>query len=573
MRYLFKSTSYLWLLLLALKIPISTQADDIEKQENKLKTKTEERQKFQNQELITATPFSYIFSPDKPPRIIWRDVDTVRQLGANGKLRVRWFDADLNETVVPAKPGRWGAFIEGTAPNGTPMRRAMTFYCRPPDFLLYFPLDSSTSLTHLAGPISPEVWREHQSEFSKFSKDSLLRVLNDTEAGVILLAGLAGTEPLGRTALDVESAAALNEEYHLALKRKLMGLADTDNPLKPPRKRKKPALTLRKGSMAEAGVRAGTPAKIREICTAWAEDSREPFVTLVARNGVIIYHEANGNDADGLPIGIDYRCDVASITKSVTGILFSQFMDQDLIGLDDSVDTVFPDYPKDNPHVPTFRQCLTHTAGLSGHGSWGGVRHPYLENIILNAIDVNQPGKAYVYTGMGFELTAEAMEIVSGKSTLRLYRDHLFSPLGLGDVPMGGASAGARFTAHELGIFAQWLVNRGSYGDLKFISRKTFEKMLPEPLERRYPGVKVEGDGVEGLGVHWMRHPKAEAKPGADNRMFGGRMLGHGSFSSCIFQVHLEEGLIVTQIRKTAGDRYGEWAQKLFQTIADSMKP
>lgn len=32
-------------------------------------------------------------------------------------------------------------------------------------------------------------------------------------------------------------------------------------------------------------------------------------------------------------------------TKTVTAILFSQFLDQGLIDLDDSLATVFPDYP------------------------------------------------------------------------------------------------------------------------------------------------------------------------------------------------------------------------------------
>ena len=173
--------------------------------------------------------------------------------------------------------------------------------------------------------------------------------------------------------------------------------------------------------------------------------------------------------------------------------------------------TVFPDYPRDDAHVPTFRQCLTHMSGLSGHGDWGGVRNPHLENVILNGIDVNEPGKAYAYSGMGFDLAAKAMEIVAGKSALHLYREHLYRPLGMGDVPMENASAGARFTARELGILAQWLANRGSYGAMEFISPQTFERLLPEPLGRRYPGVKEE----EGIGMHWMRQPRPGARAGS----------------------------------------------------------
>jgi len=549
-----------------------TQSRDPAGREQELKRKQEERRRFQDQELITARPFTFIFNPGDPPRIVWRDADEVRRLGSDGRLRVRWFDGDLNETSKPTLPGRWGALIEATAPNGTPVRRAMTFFCRPPSFLfLFFPADYIVPLPSISGPILPAVWREHQSEFDHVSKDVLFKALNDTEAGTILLAGLAKSKPLGRAPLDIESAAVLNEEYHLQLKLKVLGFRDKVRQLSPPRKRATPAPALRDGTPAEAGMRPDAAAKIRAVCESWANDSGEPFVTLVARNGVIVIYEAFGRDPNNRPIGLDYRCDVASITKSATAILFSQFVDQGLIGLDNSVATVFADYPRNNAHVPTFRQCLTHMSGLSGHGDWGGVRNSHLENIILNGIDANEPGKAYNYAGMGFDLTAEAMEIVSGKSAVRLYHDHLFQPLGMGDVPMENASAGARFTARDLGTLAQWLANRGSYGDMEFVSPATFEALLPEPLGRRYQGVTEE----EGIGMHWIRHLKPGAKEGStrpQDRFFSPHTVGHGSLFGCIFLADLDRGLIVVQVRKTTGARYGEWSGRFFQAITDGEK-
>ncbi len=550
--------------------PPSTQpAQASEDAKNALDRFKDERRRFQSQELITAKPFTFIFNPNDPPRIVWRDVDEVRRLGSDGKLRVRWFDSELNEVATPAKPGRWGAYIEATAPNGTPLRRAMTFYCRPPMFLFYFPPDSCITLDPLPGPITTEVWREHQDEITRTSKDLFFRSFNDSEAVAIFLSGLSDTKPLGRPPLTIESAAVLNDDYHLALKLKVLGLDAKVRPLKPPRKRSTPAPTLHEGPPDEAGVHPDAKAKIDAVCKAWAEDSGEPFVTLVARHGVIITHEAFGRDKSQLRmIGLDYRCDLASITKTVTAILFSQFIDQGLIGLDDSLASVFPDYPKHSPHVPTFRQCLTHMSGLSGHGDWGGVRNAYLDNIVLNGIDANEPGKAYNYTGMGFDLAGEAMEIVTGKSALHLYRDHLFEPLGLGDIPMVNASSGAQVTARELGALAQWMANRGSYGDLEFISPKTFAKLLPEPLGRRYPGVTEE----EGIGMHWMKDFKPGSPAGStrpEDLIFSPLTVGHGSLFSCILRVDLQEGLIVVQVRKQAGPRFGDWSPKFFQAIAD----
>ena len=38
---------------------------------------------------------------------------------------------------------------------------------------------------------------------------------------------------------------------------------------------------------------------------------------------------------------------------------------------DGKVSVAFPDMPANSPHVPTFRQCFTHTSGLHGHSPWG----------------------------------------------------------------------------------------------------------------------------------------------------------------------------------------------------------
>lgn len=552
----------------------ASQPSESERQAEELKRLKEQRRQFQNMELITARPFTFIFNPNDPPRIIWRDVDEVRRMGSDGRLRVRWFDAELNETNTPDKPGRWGAYIEGTAPNGTPLRRAMTFYCRPPGFLFYFHRDLTSQPAHQPGPIAPEVWAEHQDEISRVWSNQLLRAVNDTEAGVILIAGLSEAEPLGRAPLATETAAVRNDDYHLALKLKVLGLEDKVRPLQPPRKRAgAPAPKLHEGPPSEAGARPDAKARIDRLCAEWAEDSGEPFVTLVARNGVIITHRAFGRDkTTGEPIGLDYRCDVASITKSVTAILFSQFVDQRLIDLDDSVGTIFPDYPRDSTHVPTFRQCFTHTSGLTGHGDWGGVRNPHLDNIILNGIDANEPGKVYAYSGMGFDLAAEAMELVTGKSFVRLYHEHLFKPLEMGDVPMDNASAGAKFTAWQLGVLAQWVANRGSYGDLEFISPATFERMLPEDLNRRYPGIHAS----EGIGMHWIKHRRPDAPNDSgrpEDQIFSPRTVGHGSLFSCIFLIDLDRGLVITQVRRGAGPRFGEWSRRFFETIVDGLEP
>ena len=157
-----------------------------------------DRRAFQDQELITARRFARIFNPGDAPRIVWRDSEEIRRLGGDPTPRVRWFDSNLNESEAPNAPGRWAACVEGTAPNGTPLRRAMTLYARPKDFLLYPPPDPPSSWAHHPGPIAAPVWREHQEEVIRVFWDSVARSFLDSEAAGILVAGLAEAKQIGR---------------------------------------------------------------------------------------------------------------------------------------------------------------------------------------------------------------------------------------------------------------------------------------------------------------------------------------------------------------------------------------
>ena len=515
-------------------------------QRQQLDSRKAERQRFQDAEFITAKPFTFIFNQGQVPKIVWRDIDEVRQLGFTGPLKVRWFDAKLNEKPQPDAPGRWAALIEGTAPNGTPFRRSMTFFCRPPGFLFVWPPEVEHKLPPQPGPIAAQIWKEHEEEVLQPLKQSILKELNDTETGAILMAGLYESRPLGHPAKYVESAQSLNNDYQLALKLKVTGLQMKVRPLQPPRKRAfGRATVLHEGSLAEAGMKAGTKEKIDAICKAWADDSGEPFVTLIARHGVIVTHEAFGKDKTGKSVDRDYRCEVFSITKTITSMMFSQFMDQGLIHLDDPLASVFTDYPKNDPHVPTFRMGFTHVSGLTGHGTWGGVANPWLENVVLNGINVNRPGKVYEYSGQGYDLAACCNAGRQRKGVRSLVHRTFVRPAGVRRCPACKRQFGALLTAHELGILAQWISNRGSYGDLEFISSKTFGKLMPENLSKRYPGIKAEEDGV---GIHWLRHTRPNSKKGEKpKQLFSANTVGHGALSGCIFLIHLDRDLIIVQ--------------------------
>jgi CubicO group peptidase (beta-lactamase class C family) len=267
-------------------------------------------------------------------------------------------------------------------------------------------------------------------------------------------------------------------------------------------------------------------AKIDDFCREWATATGEPFVTMIVSDGQVVTHEAFGATKDGQPIDRDYRCWIASITKTVTGIMFARFIDQNLIGLDDSLSSVFPDYPKNNPHVPTFRQCLNHTAGFEGHGDFGGVNNPHFENLILNAIEINE---------------------------------------------LGNASSDAEMTAAELSALGQLLLGRGSYRGHQFFRPDTFDQLLPQSLS-----VTDAPSHGYGVGLHWIRHRRPSTEPkGQQNGelLFSSNTIGHGSFSGCILVIDLDRKLVITQARREFREQDDTWFQRYFAVVADALKP
>jgi CubicO group peptidase (beta-lactamase class C family) len=120
----------------------------------------------------------------------------------------------------------------------------------------------------------------------------------------------------------------------------------------------------------------------------------------------------------------------------------------------------------------------------------------------------------------------------------------------------------------ELGILAQWVANRGSYGAWDFIHPETFERLLPQPVHVADHGYTAEA----GIGIHWKRHLKPGVPPDSkrdEDLLFGPHTLGHGSFSGCIFLVDPDLELVVVQVRKRSGPRSDQWSPKFFQTIAE----
>jgi CubicO group peptidase (beta-lactamase class C family) len=507
-------------------------------------------------------PWEYYFFPGEFPGVRWDRPELVKEVLGEFPLKITWYNSGMQEVDSAATPGRYVFIAEGTAPGGQHVVRSSTLYCWPEEWwgwnenldaqLAYFP-DRT---------ISRVKWDQHQEAISGYAgRIILLSILNQKE-GAILMSFLDEVEKLDLQPSLVETPGIRDQEYHLALRRKLLNLEDKWDPLAPPKKIPESAPTLQPGSDPEAGFKKGTAEKIREICTQWFEVSGEPFDILIARHGVVILHEAFGENESG-KMTLQTPTEMASITKLVTGLLFAQFVEQGLLSIDGSIGNVLPDFPVEGEKNITFRHCFTHTTGLYHHEEYGGLHNPCMDNVVANYLEFLEPGKVHQYNGMGYNLAGRAMEMVTGKSVFRMMRENLFDPLEMKDTYLYEDLGFSTFsTAGDFGKLGQMILNRGSYGELQFFSPEVFEKLLPVSLTQFYPELDVEW----GIGFTNM------SRKGEDGEvLLSDQIVGHGSATSAILNVDLEHGIVLTQTRKIGGKEYHTFYQKVLLALEEGL--
>lgn len=145
--------------------------------------------------------------------------------------------------------------------------------------------------------------------------------------------------------------------------------------------------------------------------------------------------------AGSTPVTIDDHVRIGSNTKTWTGTVILQLVEEGVIALDDPVSTYRPDVP--NGDDITIEQMLTMRSGL----------HNYTTTLELNtALDVTPervwdpeelvrlglaeppyfaPGEGYMYSNTNTVLLGLIAEDLEGKPLGEIFQERLFEPLGL----------------------------------------------------------------------------------------------------------------------------------------------
>ncbi len=474
------------------------------------------------------------------------------------EIRTTFYDSEYNVVTSAEEAGRYGAVAEIIPENGRPLKLYRTLVRLPQGSRFgWFPRADGISVT--LPPVlgsDPAVVAEHSEAVNTVFWGRFLDGMNRDPRLAALLAGLLEARPTGREATSADDVFAQDRQWWVGLKRKLYGVEEAyPTPFVSPRpKEGDGAPVLRAGTAEEAGVKAEGVKSIDALLQEWAADSDEGFAVCLARHGVIFLHKAYG-ERDGRPMTVTDKSWMASITKLLSATLMAMLVDQGLVDLDDSVDEYLPAFRGQEVETPlTFRHLYTHTAGLWGH--WGDEMHDF-DQVIGYYYPYLDIGERFEYNGADYGVAGKVLELLSGEAVPLFYEHHLLDPLGCENTDVVGTYADAFSVPMDIAKIGQMLLNRGAYGDMRFFSEETFEKMMPERL------TKVLGPNTTvdcGIGCYWAREKE-----------FGKGTFGHGAASSADLIISPEKDMVVVMTRNRAGQNFGEYHPKFLEAVASAL--
>jgi CubicO group peptidase (beta-lactamase class C family) len=199
-------------------------------------------------------------------------------------------------------------------------------------------------------------------------------------------------------------------------------------------------------SSARAQSAEADPVYARQIDSAIDAVRRDRAVpgvlVLIAKGGRPVYVRGSGyaDVEHRTPFTAETTFGLASNTKQFTAVSILQLSDRGALGLDDDITKYVPELDTHGRHV-SLRDLLRHTSGLSvvGTAEPGQFDRRYSTAEIVGLwaarsrtqLPAFEPGTAFQYRDLNFQLLGTVIERVSGTSLSDYFRAHLFGPASM----------------------------------------------------------------------------------------------------------------------------------------------
>jgi CubicO group peptidase (beta-lactamase class C family) len=261
---------------------------------------------------------------------------------------------------------------------------------------------------------------------------------------------------------------------------------------------------------------------------------------VVGRRGAAVMEKGFGKlswSSSSAPVTAERTIyDLASLTKVVgTTTALMVLYDQGKLSLDDPVNKYIPNFIGGAKDQVTLKMLLEHRSGLpAGRDLWRLAHSPTeAREVVISTPLVCEPGRCYEYSDLGADMLGFVVEAVAGERMDTFLDRTVFKPIGMEDTfftpadslkqriaptevapprgyplrgevhdenayALGGVAghAGLFSTAKDLAIFAQMMLNGGTYEGTRVISDSAIQLFT-----RRAAGTRALGwDTCGGSG-------------------------------------------------------------------------
>lgn len=185
-------------------------------------------------------------------------------------------------------------------------------------------------------------------------------------------------------------------------------------------------------------AQSAATAKIDALLQPIARTNQFSGVVLASENGRVIYEKAFGmaNAELKVPIAVNTRIGIASITKPMTSIILIRLVEEKKLGLEDTVAKFIPDFP--NGDKITVSMLSQHRSGIPhrvmpDESETRAYSSAEMVEKIKTAKLAFEPGTQRLYSSAGYTLLTRVLEIAGGRTYAQLLDRYVFQPAEMSD--------------------------------------------------------------------------------------------------------------------------------------------